>query len=136
MPSLPAKGESLTAEGHFNGGVGDLHKGQGLHHHGVAQCTADGDIRHAGQGHDLTGAGLLHGHLGQTVEGIQGNDLALGLVIRVVIVADGNLLVDLNGAPLDAAHGNPAHILIVVNGGDQQLQRAVLVARTGDRYTR
>ena len=46
-------------------------------------------------------------------------------------VTDGNLLIHLDGAPLNAAHGDTAHIFVVVNGGDQQLQGAVFIARGG-----
>ena len=46
-------------------------------------------------------------------------------------VADGDLLVDLDGAPLHPAHGDAAHIVVVVDGGHQQLQGRVLVTLGG-----
>ena len=128
---LTGEGGIVDGKGHLDGGIGDFYKGQRLHQVGVAEGAADGDVCHAGQGHDLTGTGLLHRDLGQTVEGVQGNDLALCLVVGVVVVADGHLLVDLDGAPLDAAYGDAAHILVVVDGGDQQLQRRGFVTGGG-----
>ena len=49
----------------------------------------------------------------------------------MVIVADGDLLVDPDGTPLDAAHCNAAHILIIINGGYQQLQGCAFIAFRG-----
>ena len=124
---LAREGGIVDGEGHLNGGVADLHKGQRLHTLRSAQGPADGDVRHTGQGHDLTGAGLGDGVLAQAVEFIQCHNLALLLHLGIVEVADGDLLVDLDGAPLHTAHGDAAHIVVVVDGGHQQLQGGVLV---------
>ena len=128
---LAGKGGIVDGEGHFDGGIADLHKGQGFHSIGSAQGAADGDIRHAGQGHNFARLGLLDGVLTQAVELVQRHDLALGFDLRVMEVADGDLLIDPDGAPLHTAHGNTAHILIVVDGGHQQLQGAIFIALGG-----
>ena len=128
---LTGKGRIVDRKSHFNGGIGNFHEGQGLHALGGAQGTADGDVRHAAQGHDFAGAGLLNGGLGQAVKGIQGHNFALLLDFGIVIVADGDLLVDLDGAPLHTAHRNPAHILVIIDGGNQQLQRCIRIPLRG-----
>ena len=46
-------------------------------------------------------------------------------------VADGDLLIDLDGAPLHTANGDPSYIFIIINRGNQQLHGAVLVALRG-----
>ena len=48
-----------------------------------------------------------------------------------MIIADSHFLVYLDGAPLYPAHGDSAHILVVVDGGHQQLQRGSRVAGGG-----
>ena len=42
-----------------------------------------------------------------------------------MVVADHDLVILADGAPLDAADRNAAHKLIVVDGGDQHLERSV-----------
>ena len=46
-------------------------------------------------------------------------------------IADDHILIDPDGAPLHTAHGNPSHVLVVVDGGDQQLQWCGGIARGG-----
>ena len=128
---LACEGGIVDGEGHFDGGVGDFHKGQRLHALRSAQGTADGDICHTGQRHDLTGVSLLDGVLAQAVELVQRHDLALGFHIRVMEVADGDLLIDLDGAPLHPADGDTADVVVIVDGRDQQLQRRGVVALRG-----
>src|SRR5699024_11190280 len=106
----------------FNGGIGDLDKGQRLYRVRRAEGPPDGNVRHAGEGDDLSGGGLLNRLFSQAVELIQGDDLPLLPDFGVMVVADGYLLVYLNGAPLDAADADSAHILVIVQGGDQDLQ--------------
>ena len=118
---LAGKGRVIDGEGHFNGGIGNLHEGQRLHAVRGTQGTADGDVRHAGQGDDFAGVGFGDGVLGQAVELIQGNHLAPLLDLGIVVVADGDFLIDLDSAPLHTTHGDPAYIFIVVDGGNQQL---------------
>jgi len=45
-----------------------------------------------------------------------------------VVVAQQHLLSHLNGASCDAADADSAHVLIIVNGGDQHLQRCLRIA--------
>ena len=48
-----------------------------------------------------------------------------------MIVADGDLLVHLDGAALHPANGNTTHVLVVVNGGNQHLQGGIGVTLRG-----
>ena len=48
-----------------------------------------------------------------------------------MIVADGDLLILLQGAALNAADGDPAHKLVVVNGADQHLERLIHIRLRG-----
>lgn len=74
---------------------------------------------------------LLDRVLAQAVELVQRHDLALGFHIRVMEVADGDLLIDLDGAPLHPADGDAADVVVIVDGRDQQLQRRGVVALRG-----
>ena len=79
LPSLPAKGLSLTAKVISMVGSEIFTKGSGSTHSGGAQGVADGDVRHTGQRHDITGVGgSWTGVLAQAVELVQRHDLALG----------------------------------------------------------
>ncbi len=128
---LAREGGIVHGEGHFDGGVGNFHEGQRLHAFRGAQGAADGDVRHTGQRHDLTGVGFGNGVLAQAVELVQRHDLALGLHAGVMEVADGDLLIDLDGAPLHTADGDTAHVVVIVDGGNQQLKRRGVVAVRG-----
>ena len=120
----PGIGGVVDGEGHLHGGSGDLHEGQRLHTGGGADGITDGDIGDAGQGDDVAGGGLGDGLLAQSLELVHGDGLGLlGGGVGVVVVADGDLLVLLDGAPLDAADGDAAHELIIVDGADQHLER-------------
>ena len=125
------KGGVVDGEGHFDGGLADLDEGQGLHRIGGADGAADGDIGNAGERHDLTGGGGLNGAAAQARVLVQGHYLGLLLHIGVVVVTDHNFLVLADDAPLHAANGDTAHELIVIDGADQHLQGAVLVALGG-----
>ena len=127
----PGKGTVVDGEGHFNGGVGDFDKGQGLHCVRGADSPADGNIRHAGESHNFPGGGLLNGVFAQPIKLIQSYDFALLPDVRVVIVANGDLLAHLHCAALNAANADTAHILIVVDGRYQHLQGRSGVAGGG-----
>ena len=127
--TLPAReGGIVDGEGHLHGGGADLHKLQGLHGLGGADGVADGDIADAGHGDDIAGGDLGDGHPVQAVELINGGGLGLlADLVRIVVVAHHDLLVLLQGAPLNAAHGDAAHKLVIVNGGHQHLEGGVHV---------
>ena len=127
----PGKGGVVDGEGHLQGGGGDLDKLDGLHGGGGADGVADGDVADAAHGDDLAGGGLGDGNPGQTVEGVQAHRLGLLVLAGGVVVAHGNLLVLLDGAPLNAADGNAAHEVVVVDGGDQHLEGGLGVALGG-----
>ena len=103
-----------------------------LHRVGGADGVADGDLADAAHGDDVAGGGLGHRHPAQAVKLIEGG--GLGLLRRgvgLVEVAHRDLLVLLYSAPLDAADGDAAHKLVVVNGGDQHLEGGLRVRLRG-----
>src|SRR5699024_7623674 len=119
-------------EGHLNGGGGDFDKLDGLHRVRGTDGIADGDLADAAHGNDVTGVGLGDRHLAQTVKLIQRGGLGLlGSLVGVVVVAHHDLLVLLHGTPLDAADGDTAHELVVVNGGHQHLEGGVHIGLGG-----
>ena len=81
--------------------------------------------------HDITHGGLLHGLTHQTVDLHNGDDLGLAGGSAGVVVADHGLLAHLDGAALDTADADTTHVVAVVDGGDQQLEGALLVALGG-----
>ena len=129
---LAREGGVVDGEGHLDGGGGDLHELDGLHRVGRADGVADGDLADAAHGDDVAGGGLGHRHPAQAIKLIEGG--GLGLLRRgvgLVEVAYRDLLVLLYSAPLDAADGDAAHKLVVVNGGDQHLEGGLRVRLRG-----
>ena len=129
---LAGKGRVVDGEGHLQSGSGDLHEGQGLHAVSGADGVADGDIGDTAHGNDVAGGRLRHSLAGKTLEFVDGSGLGLTEhSFGIVVVAHGDLLVLLEDAPLDAADGDPAHELIVVDGADQHLEGLILVGLGG-----
>ena len=71
---------------------------------------------------------MVYGRPLEPVKLIDGRDLGLGRKLGRVIVAEGDLLVLPQASPLDAAHGDTAHIVIIVDGGNQHLKRPLRIA--------
>ena len=77
--------------------------------------------------------GFLYLHLVQTVELIELADFYLLLLVRFVVVADDDLLIDGDRAIVNLADTDASHILIVVDGADQHLRACLGIAlRRGD----
>ena len=131
--ALPAaEGGVVDGEGHFHGGGGDLNEGQGLWGGGGADGVADGDVADAAHGDDAAGGGLRHRLPAQAVELVDAHGLGLlGGGLGSVVVADGDLLVLPDDAPLNAANGDAAHKLVVVDGADQHLEGGVQIRLRG-----
>ena len=122
------EGAVVDAEGHGDGRLVDLDEGQRIGHGHVADGVADEQIREARDGHDVAHGRGLGGHALQAVELEQsGQTRGRGDSVGAVDAADGHLTGG-DGAALDAAHADAAHIVVVVDGGDQQLERALRVA--------
>src|SRR2546421_9888765 len=86
----------------------------------------------AGERDDFAYLGALYRRLLQTFEGVKLRDL--GFLKLPVNFADGNLIANRYRAVKDAANGETAHILVVIEIGHQHLQRqAIIAARRGDR---
>ena len=121
----------VDGEGHLDGGVVDLHEGQRLHAGGAAQGVADGDVRQAGEGHDVACGDVVAGLTAIGLEVIQLGQTAAHLQVGVVPVADDHFLAHLGDAVLDAADADAAHELVVVHGGHQHLEGSLGVALGG-----
>ena len=118
----------IDGEGHFHGGVVDLHKGQRLHIGGAAQGVADGHIGQAGESHDIAGGDVIAGLTAISLEVVQLGQTAAHLQILIVPVTDDNFLAHLGNAVLDAADANAAHKVVVVHRGHQHLEGSLGVA--------
>ncbi|CAN4040214.1 Histidinol phosphatase and related hydrolases of the PHP family, partial [Dysosmobacter welbionis] len=129
---LAGKGGVVDGEGHLQGGGADLHEGQRLHAVRDADGVADGDVGNAAHGDDVAGGGLGHRIPGKALELVDGGGSRLAEhSLRVVVVAHDDVLVLLQGAPLDAADGDPAHEVVVVDGADQHLEGLVHIRLRG-----
>ena len=122
------EGAVVDAEGHGDGGLVDLHEGQRLGHGRRADGVADQQVREAGHGHDVAHLGALGVHPLQSVELEQARQPRRGGDEGGVVDAADSHLAGVDAAALDAAHADAAHVVVVVDGGDQQLQRAFRVA--------
>ena len=120
------KGAVVDGEGHFQRGSGYFDKRQGLGKALRAYRVAYRDVANAAHGNDIARAGLRYGNLGQTLELIKRHGLRLhGCRVRIVIVADLDLLILLDNAALDAAYCDAADIFVVVNARNEELEGAV-----------
>ena len=127
-------GRVVDGERHLHRGGADLDERERLDALGRADRIADRDVADAGQADDVARGGLGDGVLGKALKFVHGDGLGLlRCGVGVVVVADHDLLVLLERAALDAADGHAADILVVVNGGDEHLERRVHIGlRRGD----
>ena len=95
----------VDGEGHLDGGVVDLHEGQRLHAGGAAQGVADGDVRQAGEGHDVACGDVVAGLTAIGLEVIQLGQTAAHLQVGVVPVAHDHFLAHLGNTVLDIQNG-------------------------------
>ena len=118
----------VDREGHLDRGVVDLDEGQGLHLAGVADGVADGDIGQTCEGDDIARLGALDRLTAIGLEVEQLGDAAAHMHIGVVPVADLDGAADLDNAVLHAANAHAADEIVIVNAGNQHLQRLVRLA--------
>ena len=130
------EGAVVHGEGHLHGGGGDLHELDGLHGLGGTDGVAYRDVAYTAHGDDVAGGGFLDGHTLQALELVHGDSLGLARGgVRVVVVADGDLAVGVDGAALYAADRDAADELVVVDGGDEHLEgRRLIAGRLGDVF--
>ena len=86
------------------------------------------DVRYSGDRHDGTDAGFLYLRFIQAVKFIQLADLYLNMLVRVMMVADNDFLIDPYDAVVHFADTDTAYIFIVVNGADEYLGAGFAVA--------
>ena len=128
----PGEGRVVDREGHLHSGGGNFHELNRLDGGRSADGIADGNVADAAHGNDVARGGLGGGHLGKPVKLIDGG--GLGLLRRGVgrvEIAHSDLFVLMDGAPLNAANGNAAHKLIVIDGADQHLEGGLCVGLRG-----
>ena len=117
------KGAVIHREGHLHRGVVYLHKGQGLHKGRVAQRVADGDIRQAGECHNVAGAGLLHRGAAVGRKAVKRRNAPAPGKVFIMPVTHVNVLAHLYCAVLHPADADAPHELVVINGGAQHGER-------------
>ena len=105
-----------------------LTKGRASTCSGAHTVSPIADILDAAHGHDVAHGGLLGGYALEAVKGIQaGESKRLGYLLGIIVgFDDGHALRE--GAAADAANADAAHIIIVIDGGDQHLRRAFQIA--------
>ena len=125
---LAGKGRVIDREGHFDGRLADLNKGNGHNGSRIADGIADGDALDAGEGHDIAHHGGFHRALFQSVVLVQRRDLAVGLEVGVMVVAHRHLHILPNGTGSDLAYADTPHKGGIVHAGNQHPQGGGLVA--------
>ena len=118
----------VDAEGHFDGRFTDFDKGQRLGRVDIRYGVADGDIVKSGHTDYVADHCSFGGYAPQTVDLEHGGDAVFAHEIGVMVVADGNLLLEVEGAALYSADGDLADIVVIVNGGDEHLCGGFFVA--------
>ena len=122
------EGAVIDREGHFHGGLADLDKLQRLGIADGGDGITDGDRFSTGEADDITHACGVDGSTAQTVDLVNGNNLGfLGSLLGVVVTDHGRLAYSQRAA-LNAANTNATDIVIIVDGGYQQLQIARFVS--------
>ena len=122
LPSRPAKGELLTLNWIAMVGSSMVMRGSGCGFFEVAEALADGDAGNAGDGDDVADLGLVDVGALEAGEAEELGDLVLGEC--AVDAGDVVLLAGAHGAVEDAADGEAAEVVGVVEVGDEDLQRA------------
>ena len=122
------KGAVVYGEGHLNGRLGNFYERQGLVVICCAECIADGDVLDTGYPYDIAHLCLVNICLAQTLDLAYGNDLAVIRLLCFVVIADDNGLIYLDNASFNTADTCSAHIIVIVDRGDEHLHGAVLVA--------
>ena len=128
LPFPARKRTVVDGEGHLEGRSTDLHKGQRLGKAFRTDGVADGDLGDAAHGDDVAGAGFGHGNTVEAVELIERYRLGLHRrFVRMVEVADLDLLVLFDDTALDAADCDAADIFIIIQAADQHLERGIQI---------
>ncbi len=117
---LAGEGAVVHLEEHAHRGLIDVHEGHGLHAVWIAGGLAHVQIIGAGHADDVAGMDLLHLHPVQALEAIEPGDLG-GADLVVFAAAENDALGPAGDSPLDAAHADLAHVIIVVDGGEEDL---------------
>ena len=125
---LPCEGAVVYHEIHGDGGLGNFLEGDSLGILRRADGVSDVEIRDTGNGHDGADVGLRHIHFFQSVKFIELADPHFFPPVRIVVVYHHSVLVDFQGTVFHLADADAAHILVVVDGGDQHLGIGVRIA--------
>ena len=124
---LTCEGGIVNREGHFHGGLTNLDELKGLNLCGGADGVTDRDILTTGEADDVADLCLGNGDTLQSVKLIDRYNLRGAGFAAVVIVADGYALSLLKHTALDTADTDSTNKLVVVDGGNEELKRLVLV---------
>ena len=123
LPSRPANGELLDAEGHLDGGLLDGDAAEGLGNGRVGEGVADGYAANAGEGRRFSPAPAAS--TSRRVRSRKRKDVVnLGLGVAAVAVEQDYRLSSPDAAPEDAADGDGTKVAIVVECGDEQFGTA------------
>ena len=93
-----------------------------------AEGITDMKIGNTGDGYDGTNGSLVYFYFVQTVKLIELADLDTALLVRLVMVYEDTVLVYFDSTVVHFADADTAHILVVVDGADQNLGSGSLVA--------
>ena len=89
------------------------------------------NIRNTGNGNDGTDAGFLYFYFIEPIKFIKLAYLDLDLLFRLMVIADDNILIYLNGSVINLAHTDTTNIFIIVNGTDECLGTCIGIALRG-----
>ena len=124
---LTCEGRVVDREGHLHSGLTDLDELEGLDLGGGADCVTDSYVLTTGEANDVTDLSLGYGNALKAVKLVYGNDLGGTRLTVAVIVADSDSLALLYNASLDTAYTYSTDELVVVYGGDEELEGIILL---------
>ena len=124
---LAGKWAVVDREGHLNGRCGNLNKFQRFRCIRRTDGLADAQLFDTGDTNDIAdGCGLSWNTL-QALNLVEGDNLGAVGNGRVMVVADDDLVIDIESAAGDSADADASNEVVVVDGGNQHLCRAFRV---------
>ena len=125
--ALPAcKGAGIYDKIHTDGGLVDMHKGQGFDGCGVADRLTDGYAGNTCKRDYIADADRLGFNSFQPLEPVKTGKPCFAMLLVICAAYDYAAVADGNAA-LNLSDAYPADVIIIINGGDEHLKRFVFI---------
>ena len=124
---LAGKRAVVNGESHLNGRLTYLYEGQRVRGFCSADSITDSDALDTGYPDNIAHFSLLNGNTVQALYLKEGDYLGIVVLFGACVVTDSYLLIYLDIASYDTADADTADVLIVVDRGNEHLERLFLL---------